>query len=139
MVCGEEWVNILLAIWCEVCGMESWFMYCVSCVYLPRLKAVKTVEELSDVFAQFSLYYGRDLVDMQHLKAMQKRQGDNEDQVPFTLYQIPVSVLNTDFSTSRAFATNVQLLAEITLCTYIGLYKWKNHFSEMKGDIGTMP
>ena len=48
---------------------------------IPRLKAVKTAEELSDVFAQFSLYYGRDLVDMQHLKAMQKRQGDNEDQV----------------------------------------------------------
>lgn len=53
----------------------------ILCVCLPRLKAVKTVEELSDVFAQFSLYYGRDLVDMQHLKAMQKRQGDNEDQV----------------------------------------------------------
>ncbi|CAI8018492.1 Transcription elongation factor SPT6 [Geodia barretti] len=47
---------------------------------IARLKAVKTAEELSDVFAQFSLYYGRDLVDMQHLKAMQKRQGDNEDQ-----------------------------------------------------------
>ena len=49
-------------------------MYC-------RLKAVKTAEELSDVFAQFSLYYGRDLVDMQHLKTIQKRQGDTEDQV----------------------------------------------------------
>ena len=40
---------------------------------IPRLKAVKTAEELSDVFAQFSLYYGRDLVDMQHLNAEETR------------------------------------------------------------------
>ena len=46
-----------------------------------RLNGVKTTEELSDVYAQFSLYYGRDLVDMQHLKTMQKRQGDTEEQV----------------------------------------------------------
>ena len=46
-----------------------------------RVKAVKTTEELSDVYAHFSLYYGRDLVDMQHLKTMQRRQGDTEDQV----------------------------------------------------------
>ena len=49
------------------------------CMY--RLNGVKTTEELSDVYAQFSLYYGRDLVDMQHLKTMQKRQGDTEEQV----------------------------------------------------------
>ena len=44
---------------------------------------MKTAEELSDVYAQFCLYYGRDLVDMQHRKTMQKRQGegDTEDQV----------------------------------------------------------
>ena len=45
---------------------------------VDRLKAVKTAEELSDVYAQFSLYYGRDLVDMQHRKTMQKRQGEGE-------------------------------------------------------------
>ena len=55
----------------------------VYCVHVYRLKAVKTAEELSDVYAQFSLYYGRELVDMQHRKTMQKRQGegDTEEQV----------------------------------------------------------
>lgn len=42
---------------------------------------MKTAEELSDVYAQFSLYYGRDLVDMQHRKTVQRRRGDTEDQV----------------------------------------------------------
>ena len=50
-------------------------------LYMYRLKAVKTTEELSDVFAEFNLYYGRDLVDMQHLKTIQRRRGDTEDQV----------------------------------------------------------
>ena len=64
-------------------GHKNKYMYihvhvsgCVLCV--DRLKAVKTAEELSDVYAQFSLYYGRDLVDMQHRKTMQKRQGEGE-------------------------------------------------------------
>ena len=49
---------------------------------------MKTAEELSDVYAQFSLYYGRDLVDMQHRKTMQKRQGegDTEEQVRYNVY-----------------------------------------------------
>ena len=42
---------------------------------------MRTAEELSDVYAQFNLYYGRDLVDMQHLRTAQRRQGDTEDQV----------------------------------------------------------
>lgn len=33
---------------------------------LPRLEAVQTTEELSDVYAHFLLYYGRDLVAMQN-------------------------------------------------------------------------
>ena len=56
------------------------------CNVLYRLKAVKTPEELSDVYAQFSLYYGRDLVEMQHRKTAQKRRGDTEDQVSLSLY-----------------------------------------------------
>lgn len=43
---------------------------------------VKTAEELSDVYAHFLLYYGRDVVDMQHRKTMQRREGEEgEEQV----------------------------------------------------------
>lgn len=47
---------------------------------------MKTPEELSDVYAQFSVYYGRDLVEMQHRKTAQKRRGDTEDQVSLSAY-----------------------------------------------------
>ena len=67
---------------CTCMYMYNVYMYIhVLYLWLCRVKAVKTTEELSDVYAHFSLYYGRDLVDMQHLKTMQRRQGDTEDQV----------------------------------------------------------
>ena len=48
-------------------------------VCVCRVKAVKTGEDLADVYAYFQLYYGRDMVAMQHRKTMQRREGDEEE------------------------------------------------------------
>ena len=56
--------------------------WCIRVCTCNRLKVVKTAEELSDVYAHFLLYYGRDVVAMQHRKTMQRREGEEgEDQV----------------------------------------------------------
>ena len=70
-------------------------------MYMYRLKAVRTAEELSDVYAHFKLYYGRDLVEMQHRKAAQRREGEGEgeeDQVSISLSHIHVFVYNYNCS-----------------------------------------
>ena len=70
----------VLCVLCVLCVCVCVYM----CVDTCRLKAVKTTEELSDVYAHFKLYYGRDLVEMQHRKSAQQREGE-EDQVSCTL------------------------------------------------------
>ena len=69
------------------------------------------------MFAQFSLYYGRDLVDMQHLKAMQKRQqGNNEDQVLYCMIvdSLPLTpvrpLLHANIQCCEKFVLHITLL-----------------------------
>lgn len=48
--------------------------------YPPRLKDVQSIEELSDVYNHFLLYYGRDIPKMQNAaKANKKKQKVNKE------------------------------------------------------------
>ena len=44
--------------------------------FLHRLDSVSSEEELSDVYAHFLLYYGRDLISMQNSQVSRKKKSD---------------------------------------------------------------